>query len=709
MIFTAPMSHLTAVVRRNDADAVATTLLRLGVLHLVRLRDVEPDTDPRLKQESVDEARARVAETRRRVETMLQLGNLSTPAPVPANAADVQALDVDGVNRNLDGLARELESVRASQRQLQQEIHRLEDVRRQLATFGDLGSQIRRSEEHSVLNVQAGRLRSGVRAGLEGDLARYPCVVVPVQELGTDELVLVISMKRNAAEVQQALQRRGFQEQEIPATSEAGDVDVLADVDRKITHLRSRQEQESRKLEQTLVSRRDELADSWQKLRVRELLLTVRAQSTVTEHTTVITGWVPKDQRRRLERAVRDATNGTYYLEWHTAEEMRHAGASTHVPSNLHNPRFLRPFQMLVTNYGVPEYGTIDPTPLVALAYLVMFGLMFGDAGHGLVLVVLGLVGGRLLRKGATRQRSEGRDRGNQTFQELARLVVWCGGASIFTGVLFGSYFGMGWFPPLWFDYHGIVAGHAQAGVFRSIFDILTLTIYLGVAVIGAGLVLNWINLVRRRRWFRLLFDKSGLLGGIMYAAGVWMAGSFAASGFRALPTGPFPLLLIGVPAITLFFRSPLEWLLSRRRPTGVAPDHRLPNGGDAGADEAPPVQPEARHASPLWWLMEWVIELLEIFSGYLANTLSFMRVAGLGIAHVTLMIAFFQIAEMAAPDGHTVVSVLILVLGNALVVALEGLSAGIQSLRLNYYEFFSKYFVASGYAYTPISLESRS
>jgi V/A-type H+-transporting ATPase subunit I len=149
--------------------------------------------------------------------------------------------------------------------------------------------------------------------------------------------------------------------------------------------------------------------------------------------------------------------------------------------------------------------------------------------------------------------------------------------------------------------------------------------------------------------------------------------------------------------------------MLSRRRPTGVAPDHRLPNGGEGGVEEAPPVEPETRHASPLWWLMEWVIELLEIFSGYLANTLSFMRVAGLGIAHVTLMIAFFQIAEMAAPFGHTVVSVLILVLGNALVVALEGLSAGIQSLRLNYYEFFSKYFVASGYEYSPISLDSTS
>ena len=108
---------------------------------------------------------------------------------------------------------------------------------------------------------------------------------------------------------------------------------------------------------------------------------------------------------------------------------------------------------------------------------------------------------------------------------------------------------------------------------------------------------------------------------------------------------------------------------------------------------------------------MEWLVEILEIFSGYLANTLSFMRVAGLGIAHVSLMIAFTRMAEMAASQNgtYTVWSFLILILGNALVIALEGLSAGIQSLRLNYYEFFSKYFIGSGKAYAPISLKVRT
>lgn len=81
------------------------------------------------------------------------------------------------------------------------------------------------------------------------------------------------------------------------------------------------------------------------------------------------------------------------------------------------------------------------------------------------------------------------------------------------------------------------------------------------------------------------------------------------------------------------------------------------------------------------------------------------MRVAGLGIAHVSLMTAF---EDMAAMTGNAVAYVLIMILGNVIVIAIEGLSAGIQSLRLNYYEFFTKYFTGRGIAYEPVGLRSR-
>jgi len=223
-------------------------------------------------------------------------------------------------------------------------------------------------------------------------------------------------------------------------------------------------------------------------------------------------------------------------------------------------------------------------------------------------------------------------------------------------------------------------------GPVKVVYGILLITIWFGIGVIGLGLLLNWLNRVRRADWFGLIFDKAGLVGGWIYAAGVYTAFYFAARSYKQLPSGNFLALAIGLPVLLLALKAPLEFLLHR--------EHK-------------PFQV----FTLIDWAMEWIVEILEIFAGYLANTLSFMRVAGLGIAHVSLVVAFFSIAGMlrGPGGGFTIGSYLVLVAGNVLIIALEGLSAGIQSLRLNYYEFFSKYFSGSGKAYEPISLRKRT
>jgi len=250
-------------------------------------------------------------------------------------------------------------------------------------------------------------------------------------------------------------------------------------------------------------------------------------------------------------------------------------------------------------------------------------------------------------------------------------------------GALFGSFFGVVLFEPLWFDFHGIIAGHRAAdSVMNDVFDILAIAIYFGIAVIGLGLLFNWVNILRTGRWMELVFDKGGILGGWIYAGGVYVAFYLVAHGYRGFPSAGRLFLLVGLPSLLLFLKEPYHYFRHERRRPG-------------------------RKVNPVFAaltvVMEWIVELLEIFSGYLSNTLSFLRVAGLGIAHVCLMISIFTLAEMTSGVG----SILILIFGNILVIALEGLSAGIQALRLSYYEFFTKFFHGTGKLYTPISLDS--
>ena len=254
-------------------------------------------------------------------------------------------------------------------------------------------------------------------------------------------------------------------------------------------------------------------------------------------------------------------------------------------------------------------------------------------------------------------------------------------------GVLFGSYFGVTLFPAQWFNFHAIVFGHDSGNaLIQDVYDILAITIYFGITVILLGLAFNWINLIKTRNWFELVFDKGGILGGWMYVGGIYIASYMVSHNYKEFPAGWILFLLAGLPALALLAKEPLHIMQHKKH--GPAPDEA--NTGTA--------------MLVMNGLMEWIVELLEIFSGYLSNTLSFMRVAGLGIAHVCLMDAF---SEMAGGTPGVVAAV-ILVFGNALVIGLEGLSAGIQSLRLNYYEFFTKFFHGTGQLHTPISLRSK-
>jgi V/A-type H+-transporting ATPase subunit I len=218
----------------------------------------------------------------------------------------------------------------------------------------------------------------------------------------------------------------------------------------------------------------------------------------------------------------------------------------------------------------------------------------------------------------------------------------------------------------------------------QNVYDILKISVIYGIVVIFVGLLINWVNLVRQKKFITMIFDRQGLCGGAMYATGIYMGFQYTATGFKSLPSDPWitPVLLLG--ALGLLLKEPLLYIQDKRN------GREVPKLGNFIGSV----------------IMDWVLELLETFTGYLSNTLSFFRVAGYGIAHVSLMAAFEVLAEM--PGEHTVWGILILVFGNVLVIALEGLSSGIQALRLNYYEFFTKFFNGTGIAYSPVSLHSK-
>ncbi|OQA43392.1 MAG: V-type ATP synthase subunit I [Spirochaetes bacterium ADurb.Bin315] len=180
-----------------------------------------------------------------------------------------------------------------------------------------------------------------------------------------------------------------------------------------------------------------------------------------------------------------------------------------------------------------------------------------------------------------------------------------------------------------------------------------------------------------------MLLDKNGVVGGVLFGTGIYMAFGFVGSSYRSFPSDPWIIPTLVICLILLFAKPYVQHFVDLKQGRTDKTFGQVAAGS----------------------IMEFLVDVLEIFTGYLSNTLSFMRVAGLGIAHASLMGTFKYLQSMVGG----VAGVLIFIAGNLLVIVLEGLSAGIQSLRLNYYEFFSRYFTGRGIAYRPVGLKRSS
>ncbi len=671
MMFTTEMIQLFAVVLAKDCEPVTETLLREGVMQFINISEFESEKSASLSEVKSDVSLTKISDLRKRIEGFLFAGNVIPTAPKETDLNKRTAVNIEKENALLDKIAGELESIRERQRVLQQEILKLEDIKRQVELYGIGISDLTIPAKHSFISMQIGKFPAVNVRQLEDALRDLPSLNVALGQEDDMAHHLLISMKRDNEQTNKILSKVGWTRVELPGELRSVKKDIFNELTTKLQKLADEQKKAETKVHDLMKKEQKHLSEIWTNLRINELFLKIQENFKSSSRTVIFTGWLPSLKKERLTKKIKQACEDRCYLEWNQAGSASVIGND--VPVRFNNPNVLAPFQMLVSNFGIPRYGTIDPTPFVMPIYLAMFGLMFADLGQGLILAILGGLGVYFLRNNDQKQ----------GLRNLSWLVVWCGCSSILFGALFGSFFGTNLFPPLWFDFHGIISGHStQSSTINNVFDILSITIYFGISVIVLGLFFNWINIIREKKWIELVFDKGGILGGWIYGGGIYVASYMVAQNYKQFPQGKVLFLLVGLPSLLLFIKEPYHYFKHQ-----------------AGHSEEKSSLPLAF----INFLMEWIVELLEIFSGYLSNTLSFMRVAGLGIAHACLMISFFALAEMTSGIG----SVIVLILGNILVIGLEGLTAGIQALRLNYYEFFTKFFHGTGKLYIPISLSS--
>ena len=339
----------------------------------------------------------------------------------------------------------------------------------------------------------------------------------------------------------------------------------------------------------------------------------------VTDHFAWVTGWTSDLDGHEINQAL-DRGKVQHLLRY------KEPPAGIACPVVMHNPRWVKPFELFPSLLGTPGAAEADFSKHANLADVklvapLMFGFMFGDIGQGAVLLALGL----WLRKRIP----------------IFSILVPYGASAIVFGVLFGSIFSNEHLlPALWM--HPIE--HPQ--------EMMVIALIFGVCILTLGLLLDALGAFWRRLFGYWLATRAGIL--IAYLG---IVTSFID------------------PELLLFTWIGFTWFVLGTALTS--------------------------HHNKLLEIPKALGELVEGMLQLLVNTVSFVRVGAFALAHAGLSAA---IIGMADATGGGIGWLLVMILGNALVIALEGLIVGIQTTRLLLFEFFIRFLTAEGRQLKPLT-----
>lgn len=363
----------------------------------------------------------------------------------------------------------------------------------------------------------------------------------------------------------------------------------------------------------------------------------------------ILCGWMTEKDAKSFQNDIKDDSSIFCLVDGEDDGSMK-PGSHTQPPTKLKNPKLFKPFEMYIKMYGLPAYNEMDPTWFVAITYSFIFGAMFGDVGQGLLL----FIGGFLLYKFK-----------NIT---LAGIISCAGVFSTFFGFMFGSIFGFeDVIPALWLRPMNNMMTVPFIGKLNTVFII---AIGFGMCLILLCMVFNIINAKKAGDVEKTWFDTNAVAGLVFYGSAA-VSIALIVSG-HALPGGMVLLIMFGVPLLVIFFKEPLTNLVEKESE----------------------IMPKQKGM----FFVQGFFEMFEVLLSYFSNTLSFVRIGAFAVSHAAMMEVVLMLAgaESGSPNW------IVVVLGNLFVCGMEGLIVGIQVLRLEYYEIFSRFYKGTGRKFEP-------
>ncbi len=650
MFYPQPMTEIQLIIPARDLLAVTKVLADQGVFHQLDSSSLGPQNGAKPADAWIKKASAYSA-LERQVASTMQVLEIAEGSP--QKSADWTAMvNVEEIQPTIEKIERQVNETSLELSNAHKRLEQLQSLMDQLGPLGNVELDMKELRNPTYLHSVLGIIPVANIDRLQTSLARIPFVFLTLRQESQKAVVWLAGRKQNREILERAARSAYLNPLSLPENYQGTPAEIIAMLQKDINRENQTIAQQKTILSQINAKHNDELRSILWNVRASRILADAIRRFGQMRFTYLIIGWVPAVRIKEFTQSLQQVTHD-FIIE---TRNPKRGEIQKNVPVALNNPRLIRPFQTLVTNYANPRYEEVDPTILMAITYPLLFGAMFGDAGQGLVLAALG---GLL---------ASGKIKALRGMTAMGGIIAACGLSAAVFGVLYGSLFGFEnvlhdlWIRPM-----------------DNILTTLIIAISAGVVLLSVGIIMNIINALTAGDKGRLFFDSHGIPGLTLYWSLIGTVIEMA-TGKYLLP--PFILVLIAlVSALVIMFSDALKNLVEGHRP--------LTEDGTAT------------------YVMRAFFELFETLISFFSNSISYVRVGAFAVAHVGLSTVIFILAGLLSP-GHGPLYWAFLVGGNLFIIGFEGLIVGIQAMRLSYYEFFNKFFQGGGTRYEPLTLQPK-